>query len=218
VINPQQAKALLDAIAAMPRARRLVAFFGAIYYSALRPSEALALHLEDIVLPVEGDGSDGWGELLVSRNNPHISGAWNDTGRRTPRQLKHRARGEVRRVPVPPQLVELFRTHIAEFCRDGSPRVFKGPQGADINAATYTDVWKAARLAALTPPEAASPLARRPYDLRHAAVSTWLSAGVDSTQVAAWAGHSVLVLHRVYAHVLHGNEAASRRQIEERLQ
>jgi integrase len=43
---------------------------------------------------------------------------------------------------------------------------------------------------ALTPAEAASPLAARPYDLRHAAVSTWLNAGVPSTQVAQWAGHS----------------------------
>jgi hypothetical protein len=38
-----------------------------------------------------------------------------------------------------------------------------------------------ARVAALGPEEAASPLARRPYDLRHAAVSTWLSAGVPPT-------------------------------------
>ena len=29
------------------------------------------------------------------------------------------------------------------------------------------------------------------YDLRHAAVSTWLNAGVPATQVAEWAGHSV---------------------------
>ena len=30
---------------------------------------------------------------------------------------------------------------------------------------------------------AASPLAERPYDLRHAYLSTWLNAGVDPTQV-----------------------------------
>lgn len=29
---------------------------------------------------------------------------------------------------------------------------------------------------------AASPLARRPYDLRHAAVSTWLNGGVPPTR------------------------------------
>jgi hypothetical protein len=44
-------------------------------------------------------------------------------------------------------------------------------------------VWAAARAAALRPEEAASPLARRPYDLRHAAVSTWLNGGVPAPQV-----------------------------------
>jgi len=34
----------------------------------------------------------------------------------------------------------------------------------------------------------ASPLAGRPYDLRHAAVSLWLNAGVPATEVAERAG------------------------------
>lgn len=34
----------------------------------------------------------------------------------------------------------------------------------------------------------ASPLAKRPYDLRRAAVSTWLNSGVPATKVAEWAG------------------------------
>ena len=55
----------------------------------------------------------------------------------------------------------------------------------------------AARAAAFTNVEYASPLARRPYDLRHAALSTWLNAGVPPTQVAEWAGPSVMVLLRV---------------------
>jgi integrase len=57
-------------------------------------------------------------------------------------------------------------------------------------------------------------LARRPYDLRHAAVSTWLNAGVPATQVAAWAGHSVAVLLQIYAKCLVGQEDAARRQID----
>lgn len=70
---------------------------------------------------------------------------------------------------------------------------------------------------ALTSEEAASPLARRPYDLRHAAVSTWLNGGVPAPQVAAWAGHSVDVLLRVYAKCIAGQESASRRRVEEAL-
>jgi integrase len=66
---------------------------------------------------------------------------------------------------------------------------------------------------ALTPDEVASPLARRPYDLRHAAVSTWLNGGVPPTQVAEWAGHSVAVLLRVYAKCIAGQGAVAREQI-----
>ena len=161
------------------------------------------------------DSADQWGELLVSRSNPHVSSAWTDDGQRRARQLKHRARGEVRRVPMPPQLVLLLRAHIAEFCADGSPRVFRGAQNAEVQQATYTAVWRRARHAALTPAQYRSALAKRPYDLRHAAVSTWLAAGVDSIQVAAWAGHSVNVLHRVYAHVIHGGGAQARQRIQE---
>jgi integrase len=78
-------------------------------------------------------------------------------------------------------------------------------------------VWARARTAALGPQEAASPLARRPYDLRHAAVSTWLNAGVPPTQVAEWAGHSVAVLLRVYAKCLAGQEDAARQRVAEAL-
>ena len=51
-----------------------------------------------------------------------------------------------------------------------------------------------ARKAAPTHDLDESPLAKRRYDLRHAAVSLWLNAGVPATQVAEWAGHSVDVL------------------------
>jgi len=65
--------------------------------------------------------------------------------------------------------------------------------------------------------QAASPLARRPYDLRHAAVSTWLNGGVPATQVAEWAGHSVNVMLRVYAKCIAGQDDALRRRVEQAL-
>lgn len=53
-----------------------------------------------------------------------------------------------------------------------------------------------------------------PYDLRHAAVSLWLNAGVPATQVAQWAGHSVNVLLKVYAKCIDGQDDAARKRIE----
>ncbi len=56
------------------------------------------------------------------------------------------------------------------------------------------------------PVQVASPLARRPYDLRHGGVSLRLNAGVPPTQVAEWAGHSVGVLLTIYAKCIHGRD------------
>jgi len=61
-------------------------------------------------------------------------------------------------------------------------------------------------------------LARRPYDLRHAAVSNWLNAGVAPPQVADWAGHSVHVLLRVYAERVSGQQDEAKRRILEATQ
>jgi integrase len=67
---------------------------------------------------------------------------------------------------------------------------------------------------ALPPERAGSPLARRAYDLRHAAVSLWLNAGVHAPEVAERAGHSVDVLLRVYAKCIDGQRDLVNQQIE----
>jgi integrase len=71
------------------------------------------------------------------------------------------------------------------------------------------------RTAAFTEAEAASLSARRPYDLRHAAVSTWLKATSDPAQVAEWAGHTVDMLMRVYAKCVAGQQDEAKRRILE---
>lgn len=239
VINPTQARALLAAVAAIGHedeqsltrshrkqeriigdavtSRRLVAFFGCLYYSALRPSEALALHVDDLDLPPDDAPPDTWGRLLLSRSNPEISSRWTDDGRRKAGHLKHRARGTVRPVPCPPDLVRLLRAHLKDPGPAPDGRLFYGPYGGTISTATHNDVWARARQRAFTHAEQASPLVIRPYDLRHTAVSGWLAAGVDSALVAAWAGHSVAVLHRVYAHVVWGRETAAMQRIQDYL-
>jgi hypothetical protein len=68
------------------------------------------------------------------------------------------------------------------------------------------------------PPELVdSPLAKRPYDLRSTAVSTWLSSGVDPQIVAKRAGHSVEVLYRVYTRFIHGTDEEANARISARL-
>ncbi len=133
VVNPHQARALLQAVRTQqPSGPRLVAFFAVMYYAGLRPEEAVNLGRDNVILPprVWGEESqqwrgladDGdWGELHIRSATPDAGGEWTDDGSpREKRQLKHRAEGDSRIVPTHPEL------------------------------------------------------ARPPYDLRHACLSTWL--------------------------------------------
>jgi integrase len=221
VINVRQAEQLLDAVAAQkvegqPRRSagpKLRAFFAVMYYAALRPEEAAMLSKEDLALP-----ESGWGELMLSVSAPIAGAAWTDSGeRRDRRQLKQRGVGEVRHVPSPPPLTRILHEHLADFGTTSDGRLFRSLLGGDLAESTIARVWDKARKAALMEQEYASKLVRRPYDLRHACVSTWLAAGVPSTQCAEWAGHSVAVLHQIYAKVIAGLEDEARDRIEKAL-
>ena len=137
VVNPEQARALLDAVAAeKPSGDRLVAFFGAMYYAALRPAEALMLRKVNLALPAEG-----WGELLLESSSPVAGPAWTDSGRRREeRPLKHRARGETRVVPCPPALTALLHAHLESFGNGPDGLLFRGVRGGEMSESTYCRV------------------------------------------------------------------------------
>ncbi|HRW18611.1 MAG TPA: hypothetical protein P5181_07170 [Dermatophilaceae bacterium] len=224
VVNPQQAASLLQAVSEIYPS--LEAFFACIYYAAMRPAEVRHLTTHDLSLPA---AEIGWGTLLLTGSTQTSGARWTDTGNREEdRQLKHRPARSIREVPAPPGLVDTLRTHITRFppgvggrlfvTRAGAAGVpvappFASPQSMGI---VYR-VWDLARRQALTDAEYHSPLAKRPYDLRHAAVSLWLNAGVPATQVAEWAGHSVNVLLRVYAACVVGQDSAARARVDSAL-
>lgn len=182
VINVQQAGRLLSAVAAQkvegqPRQSSgptLRAFLAVMYYAALRSEDVAMLSKPDLQLP-----ETGWGELLLSEPAPTAGAAWTNSGeQRDRRQLKQRGEGEVRPVPSPPPLTQIMHEHLETFGTAADGRLFRSLTGGDLSESTIGRVWDKARKAALTPEEYASPLARRPYDLRHACVSTWLAARV----------------------------------------
>ena len=82
----------------------------------------------------------------------------------------------------------------------------------------YGRTWQHARTAALGPELAATSLARRPYDLRHAALSLWLTATSSPADIAARAGNSPRILHDTYTHAIHGHDHTVNQQIEQALQ
>lgn len=223
VVNPDQARALLRAVGEL--APDLVAFFATLYYAGARPAEVRNLRERDLTLP-----ASGWGRILLTGSYQESGNSWTDDGARgEERQLKHRAAKAVRAVPAHPYLVAAIKTHLATVGTGADGRLFvtrtgrgghplQPPFAEPVSMSRVYRVWASARQRALTAQQAESPLAARPYDLRHACLSTWLAAGVSPTQVAEWAGHGVDVLLRVYAKSLDNSQTAAMERIEQALE
>jgi hypothetical protein len=167
--------------------------------------------------------ASGWGRLILSGSAKRVSAAWTDHGTATDRrQLKHRARDAIRVLPIPPVLVAILHDHIQRFGTATDGRLFQvtwGPRGKGgiLSGNVYGRIWHKARAAALTKAQQASPLAGRPYDLRHGGVTLALNAGVPAPEVANRAGHSVEVLWRIYAGCIDGHEPLWNQRIDEAL-
>ena len=124
-----------------------------------------------------------------------ISGAaWTRSGKSGDEQaLKHRSAKDTRVVPAHPELVAILRHPLEHFGVGVQGRLFvtrtgkagvplSPPYSNPLSMGMAYRVWSRAREAALTPEQFASPLGRRPYDLRHACLSTWLTAGVPGVR------------------------------------
>ena len=86
VVNPCQARMLLDAVGTIGKqGPPLVAFFALIYYAGLRPEEALNLKKANLSLP-----QSGWGEIYLEKARPEVGQEWTDSGQASEEgPLKH---------------------------------------------------------------------------------------------------------------------------------
>ena len=211
VASPAQVRAILAQVARIRP--ELAAFFGCLYYAALRPEEAVALRRADLILPARGRGT-----IILTAACPRTGSAWTSTGSsHEPTGLKHRPDGAIRVVPIPPVLVAMLWHHLGDHGTTPDGRLFRGARGGMLSESVYGRAWHAARRAALGPDLAATALARRPYDLRHAALSLWLNASGAPAEVAARAGNSARVLHEVYLHCTDGQDDTVSQRIEDAL-
>ena len=212
--GPAQIRRLLTAVRGLSdRGQHLEAFYACLYYAYLRPSEAVMLKEADCRLP-----SRGWGRIDLATSAARAGQDWTDDGTaRQQRGLKHRAQHETRSIPIPPVLVRLLRAHLKRYGTAPDGRIFFTVRGGLIQDSAYSAVWQDARAVALPPAQQASPLAGRPYDLRHAGVSLALNAGVPAIEVARHAGHSVVVLLKIYAHCIDGQAGAANKRIADAL-
>ncbi|WP_460069519.1 tyrosine-type recombinase/integrase [Streptomyces sp. YKOK-I1] len=214
LVNALQARQLLAGVSYVGswqrcRGRRLTAFYAVLYYAGLRPAEAVGLRLSDCDLP-----DAGWGTLTLRETRPVSGKQWTDSGERHDRRgLKAREAKSDRPVPIPPILVAILRAHLDTFGTAKEGRVFGNERGGVVGSSTYWRVWEEAREYALPPERVASPLAGRPYDLRHACITRWLNAGVPIAEVARRVGNSPEVIHRRYHGCIDGHEEAANAKI-----
>lgn len=167
----------------------LVPLYALIYYAGLRPSEAAAIHVEDLKL---GRGK-AWGTVRVERAVEASPGA----NRRAVGRTKT---GTTREVPMAPQLADLLRPYLKDRT---AGLLVATDAGLPMTASVLDRHFRKARLRSDW----------TPYWLRHAAATAWLAAGVPIVTAARWLGHDPEVLVSTYAGTLPGDEKLARDRI-----
>lgn len=170
---------LLKLASAIDARYRALVFVGG--YGGLRIGEMAGLQVSDLDMLR--------GTVDVRRQVVEVEGKLN-TG-----PLKTKAAR--RKVRLPRFVVEELAAHLANRARYETDLVFPAPGGGLLSRTRFRSrVW-------LPATKAAGLDGVRVHDLRHTAVSLWISAGANPKEVARRAGHtSVRTVFDVYGHLL----------------
>jgi integrase len=189
--SPATMQAIIAAIRTHQPGSRIYEVMTAVaYFAGLRPSEVVMIRAQALTMPTDG----WWGAIdVVEADISFDEPGEPKTGRRV--------------VPIPPVLVARLRAWVDERSLIGSDLLFrtrndKRPTGSN---------WSRALTRASTA-VGHGPL--RPYDCRHAAATTWLSAGVPLRVVAQRLGHSVETLVSTYVGALEGDDDIANARID----
>ncbi len=106
----------------------------------------------------------GAGVNYLDLRTPRACGwEWTDDGEvHETRAPKGGPRNAVRRVPIPPRLVQLLREHVDQYGTGPAGELFLTYRGGTYQPSTLWQVLRKARVKAFTPAQVTSPLARRP--------------------------------------------------------
>lgn len=147
----------------------------------LRVGEALALRPEDI-----RQGSIAVGRTLIDKGGE-------------PRVAEPKTKRGKRNVPMTSELAEALSAHMAKY--PDPDWVFQAPEGGPVRLHNFRSrvFYPAVKKAKLDK--------TRLHDLRHTAISIWLSGGADPKSVQHWGGHSsiVTIIDR-YGHMMPGED------------
>lgn len=174
------------------KSRRMV--FELMFYAGLRPSEAVALRIENCDLP-----DDGWGQATISEARTSSTSRWTKDGEEV-----GETKTAPRTVPLPPILVGQIRTFIRG--RD-TGIVAPNERGGMHDISRLSAAWRKHRLND----------SWRPYDLRASITSLHINAGARIAEVATFMGNSPEVIMRHYLGTTSGDLGRSFEEVEMRL-
>ena len=164
------------------------------FYAGIRPGEARAIDASKLTLP-----ATGWGSLIVDQA---VKDAGGDFGT-VDEHIHVTKTGNDRVVPLAPQLVAILAAHVGDRT---SGLLVATQRGLPVDHTNWARAWSRVQKPGGT--------SWSLYDLRHAAATTMLSAGIQIGEVARRLGHSPEVLLTHYAGVLVGDEATSNAKLE----
>jgi integrase len=200
VMAPHQIRALAKACADIdPRYELFVLIQG---MCGLRPGEAVELRRRDF------GHRDGRPAFVTARGtHTVVSQRFLAPGESRRRPLKGRGERAIRTIPLPPELVTVVERHLAQYVpARADAYAFTTPTGRRLNMSNFQrSVWAPAREAVFAVND---PLRKvRRHGLRHAAITSWLNAGVPLKTAQAWSGHKTAsVLLDTYLGVMRGDE------------
>ena len=156
------------------------------------------------------------GGLEFREVRPAAGREWTDDGQvHEVRKPKGGPKNSVRREPIPPELVGLLREHVSSYGTAPDGRLFWTYRGGVYQPSTLWQVLRNARTVAFSP--RCRGIAPGPQAVRLPACGglVAVNAGAPGPQVAEWAGHSVEVLYRTYAHCIDGDDERWHKQMED---
>ena len=188
--SPETMVAVIDAIPThQPGSQMYQVMTAVAYYAGLRPSEVVMLRPRALNL-----SATGWGSIEVVEADID----WDEPGE---------PKTDDRTVPIPPRLVELLRAWIDVHELGPDDLLFRTRNDRRPAPSNWSrSLHRAYRKVGHEP--------LRVYDLRHAAATTWLRAGVPLGEVARRLGHSVETLVSTYVGALQGDDVAANKLID----
>lgn len=175
-----------------PSSRMYQVMVAVMYYGGLRPSEVVMLRPGALHLPVEGWGRIDVVEADISFDEPGEP----KTGERS--------------IPIPEVLVAMLRAWIETKQIGEQEPLFRTRNDNRPTHSNWARTWQRALRQTGHKP-------LRVYEIRHAAATTWLGAGVPLGEVARRMGHSVETLVSTYVGALTGDEQVANQRIDEAL-